>query len=336
MPQANHQLGDGSLRLLQRAPGLGQVEFRDRAALEARLDDRQRLALDCHVLLGVLDPLLGDAHLRVGRRHLAQEGDQHVVIVLDRGVQAGGVRFDRPPEPAPEIEFPAQVEPQVPLTVPPLESWESNARQATGWEAKLQNVVGRVLAEPVPLEVPGRRLRLRQQVPSVDGELRPGLKHAHPRHAQRQVLPVGAADQGVEHRVVEDGPPFAQVVRVRSHALVRGVDPVTGHRGVRLAVVGADLESVLNIFLEGGTPAERSRQAHQPGEVKGKGFQDPSDAFFGSTNVGEPGRVSAGRCRPGAAARLVHRRVQRAGSHRATSRGVTAGTTDLIGISCAN
>src|SRR5260370_6628535 len=62
----------------------------------------------------------------------------------------------------------------------------------------------------------------------------PAPTHAAPTPPRSAPAPLRRhADEVVEHRVVEDGPPFAQVVRVRSHALVRGVDPVTGHCGSR-------------------------------------------------------------------------------------------------------
>ncbi len=78
----------------------------------------KRLALQGDVLLGVLDSLLGRAIGHVIRRHVAQERDQHVVVVLDRGIQGRGIGFDGPPQAAPEVDLPTEVEPVVPLPVP--------------------------------------------------------------------------------------------------------------------------------------------------------------------------------------------------------------------------
>jgi len=97
-----------------------QVERRGRPGIEARLDDLQGLPLHAHVVPGVRDALLVSSILRVIRGHVAQQGNQGGVVVLDRGVQAVGVIFDRPPEPAPEVEFPGQVEPVIPQAEEPL------------------------------------------------------------------------------------------------------------------------------------------------------------------------------------------------------------------------
>ena len=106
LAQGNFQLRDAGLGLLQRAPRLVHVELADDADLQLSFDDLQRLALQGDVLLGVLDSLLGRAIRHIIRRHVAQERDQHVVVVLDRGIQGGGIGFDGPPQAAPEVESP--------------------------------------------------------------------------------------------------------------------------------------------------------------------------------------------------------------------------------------
>ena len=53
---------------------------------------------------------MGYAELHVIGRNVAEQGDQYVVIVLDRGIQVGTGAFNRAAEAAPEIEFPGQVE----------------------------------------------------------------------------------------------------------------------------------------------------------------------------------------------------------------------------------
>ena len=96
---------------------LVHVEFADDADLELSFDDPQGLALEIDVFRGVLDSLLGRAVRHVVRRHIAQERDQHVVVIINRGVQAGRIGLDGPPQAAPEVQFPTQVEPVVPLRV---------------------------------------------------------------------------------------------------------------------------------------------------------------------------------------------------------------------------
>ena len=96
----------------------------------------KRLALQGDVLLGVLDSLLGRAIRHIIRRHVAQERDQHVVVVLDRGIQGGGIGFDGPPQAAPEVELPAEVEPVVPLVIPPFRRWLDEF--ATFWLSTLR------------------------------------------------------------------------------------------------------------------------------------------------------------------------------------------------------
>ena len=117
LPKIDLELGDLGLGLLQVAPGLDDVELAGRARLESGFGDPQRLTLDLHVELGVSDPLLDDAHLRVVRRHVPQQGDQHVVVIFDRGVQAVVGRFDGAAEPAPEVELPREREPVRPRRV---------------------------------------------------------------------------------------------------------------------------------------------------------------------------------------------------------------------------
>ena len=71
-----------------------------------------------------------------------------------------------------------------------------------------------------------RLLRLREEVADGDGLLGARLQHPAAGLAQRQVLEVCVADKRIEHRVVEDRPPPAQVVVLIPDAHVGGVDPV--------------------------------------------------------------------------------------------------------------
>jgi hypothetical protein len=54
-------------------------------------------------------------------------------------------------------------------------------------------------------------LLLRPQVRHGDAQHGPRLEYPQARDLERQVLPVGVLDEPVENRVLEDGPPLAQV-----------------------------------------------------------------------------------------------------------------------------
>ena len=56
--------------------------------------DLRRPALDADVLARVGELLLGDAILHVGGRQVADQGDHHVVVIVDRRLDEVGRRFD--------------------------------------------------------------------------------------------------------------------------------------------------------------------------------------------------------------------------------------------------
>src|SRR5262249_26980217 len=114
--QADLQLRDLCLRLRQEAAGLPRVHARLDLELHAGFDLLQGLCLQSRVLPGVLDALLEGAYLDIVRGHIAQQRDQHVVVVIDGGVQVGAGRFNGAAEAAPEVELPGEIEPEVPLT----------------------------------------------------------------------------------------------------------------------------------------------------------------------------------------------------------------------------
>src|SRR5271166_5596654 len=154
LPEADLQLGDLALGLLQGTPGLEHVQLSRRAGLIARFGELQRLTLQFHVGPGVRDSLLEGAHLRVISCHVAQQGDQHVIVILDRGVQAVVGRFNGTAEPAPEVELPGEGEPVSPLRV---------ERRAD------VRAVGNCRAARVAPVVACRLLRLREEVADGDG-----------------------------------------------------------------------------------------------------------------------------------------------------------------------
>ena len=87
LPQADFQFGDAGLGLGEGASRLVDVEFARGAGFEAGFDDRQRLSLQLDVVAGVVDLLLERAELHVVRGDVAQERDQHVVVIGDRGAE---------------------------------------------------------------------------------------------------------------------------------------------------------------------------------------------------------------------------------------------------------
>ena len=176
--------------------------------------------------------------LHVVGGHVAQQRDQHVVVVLDRGVQAGVGRLDGPAERAPEVEFPRETEALVPLTVVAL-------------DAESVGAVGNFSTEGFALVAGLRGLRLRQQIADGLAAQRPRLQHAPAGlSATSGVLLIAQANELVEHGIVEDRPPFAQVVGILAHPRIVGVDPVAGDRRSRLGVLRADFEAVLDVVPE--------------------------------------------------------------------------------------
>ena len=71
-------LEDHALRGCLAALGILQ----DIKGLAAEVDARDRVALQLRVFAGVVDAFLGNAQIHVSGRHLAQQGDQHVVVVV--------------------------------------------------------------------------------------------------------------------------------------------------------------------------------------------------------------------------------------------------------------
>ena len=70
---------------------------------------------DGHVLPQIAEPFLVGADLDVVGGHVAQQRDEHLVVIGHRGVEVVVGRRDGAAEPAPKIELPGQVEAEVPL-----------------------------------------------------------------------------------------------------------------------------------------------------------------------------------------------------------------------------
>ena len=79
------------------------------------MDDLQDVPLQFHVMPGQLDLFLVLAHLDVVRGHVAQQGDQDGVVVLHRVVDLGLGGQHGTAELSPEVQFPGQIEAEVPL-----------------------------------------------------------------------------------------------------------------------------------------------------------------------------------------------------------------------------
>ena len=239
LPLVDLQLRNRGLGLLQGACGLIQVQFGlAEARLVALLDELQHLALQGRVGLQQGDPLLVGANLHVIDGHVAQQRDQHVVVVGHGGVQIVVGRGNRPAEPPPEIEFPTEGEAIVPLVH-----------------------VGRggIVVDP-PIIAKGVLL-LGKDFAHRHLTQRSGLKHAEARLLQRQVLSIRTVHQIVELGILEDRPPVLLDVRIIVAAEVGLVDPVLGHGGRGLAVVGAHLEAVVDVVVDARAAARRTYES---------------------------------------------------------------------------
>jgi hypothetical protein len=78
--------------------------------VEARFSDFESAFLEFDVAAHQLEAPLEAARLHAVRRHLGQQDDDGVVVVLHGGIQPGVGRLDRATVAAPEIEFPGSVE----------------------------------------------------------------------------------------------------------------------------------------------------------------------------------------------------------------------------------
>ena len=127
---------------------------------------------------------------------------------------------------------------------------------------------GHVGVEVDPGVRPDRLLGLGEDVAHGDRLAGPGLEDPRARDPQGRVLLVGRHDQGVERGIAEDLPPVLQVVVL--HAGIVRLDPFRGHGRRRPAVVGPDLETVVNPLPGAGRDAaaieqDRDHQAGQRG-----------------------------------------------------------------------
>ena len=189
--QAGLQRRDRRLGPQQLGARLEHVELSDIAAAEPGLGDLNRTLLDGDIFARDLELRLRVADGDVGVRDLRDEQHQRVVVAGDGGQQVGVGGFDRAPELAPEIEFPADAGADVIFPI----------AQVSGRR------VGGVLA--------GRRighaavclLDLRVEVAHCNPQLRARLQHLQACDLQAVVVLIGDLDQLAEDRVAESFPP---------------------------------------------------------------------------------------------------------------------------------
>ena len=163
LPAQRLQRRDDRLGLRQVRLALGHVEPRRRPVLKLEIGQAQALALVVDVLPGVLQPLFGRAEIRVLLGNFGQQQNQHVVVVLNRGVQSCVGRLDGSAKPAPEIEFPGKAGSHGPFVV--IQHWRRG---------------GRILAYVRPHVVAKGLLRLREQLSNSDAPLGAGFENRRP------------------------------------------------------------------------------------------------------------------------------------------------------------
>ena len=104
----------------------------------------------------------------------------------------------------------------------------------------------------------GRLLGLGEDVAHGDRLAGPGLEDPRARNPQGRVLLVSRHNQGVERGIPEDLPPVLQMV-VLDAGIIR-LDPFRSHGCRRPAVVGPDLEAIVNPLPGAGHDASAIEQ----------------------------------------------------------------------------
>src|SRR5262249_54140000 len=128
-------------------------------------------------------------------RDIRRQNDQRAVVVRERGQQTGFGRLNVAPDPSPEIELPAGLDPD--LGLPPL---ERTAPPADGTRR-------RALAGPEVLDGANGLLRLREYATGGDPQLGSDLEDPHTSLPEREVVAVRPLDQAIQDRIVEGCPP---------------------------------------------------------------------------------------------------------------------------------
>ncbi len=197
--------------------------------------------MDFDVLPSVVEPLFERTVFDIGRRHVADQGHQDVVVVLNRGVQVGVGRLDVPAKTAPDVQLPRRVKTDVPQV---RSAGDANPPQV---RRKILEAAaaGRVAADLGTLVLAEELLLLSKEVAAGDSQFSSGFHHPQGRDAQRQVLLVRHLDQHLQRGVVQDRPPLAVIGRLADHLRIVRVNPPLGHLRRRPPVIGADLQALV-------------------------------------------------------------------------------------------
>ena len=206
------------------------------------------------------------------RGHVAQQGDQDVVVVEHGGIEAGVGGLDGPAEFAPEIELPGKIEASGPGAEKPVRANAGGTRFG-GFRA---NLIARIASRGV--------LCLREELTDGDTRLSASLQNPFARLARCKILLVGGANQIVEHGVAKDRPPFTRSSSVPLYVRVGGVDPIHGHRRRRGAEAGPDLKAIVDIVRDCRAAAKRHRD--------GQHAYTTDEQFF-RCHVGQPFQADA-------------------------------------------
>ena len=201
------------------------------------IDELQHVLLHPDDVLQQPDPLFGRPIANVIARHVAQQRHEHGVVIFHRRVQRRFRRLNCAAEPAPEVEFPGQIETEVPLT-----------------EERIAHAEPRVSAVG--------RLQLREEAADRKGELCPRGQNSEPGLAQRQILLIRLLNEPVERRVVELFPPVGEVIRftIPPHPRVARLDPLLGHRRRWPTIIRTDLEPIAHVLERPGATRRLQRE----------------------------------------------------------------------------
>ena len=194
LPQADFQGRDRGLGRRQSALLLINVQSVDRPGGEAGLHDIERLALQFRIRLGQLDPLLGLPHRDVVLCRVGQQSHEHGIVIFHRPFQLRIGALHLAAIRSPKVQLPGQVEAHVPIVA-----------QREGGTARAGITAGDVLI-------------LREELALSDGKLVAGLKDPRTVFLQVDVLARGNVRSSRRARVVERGPPAAQVGGVAADA----------------------------------------------------------------------------------------------------------------------
>ena len=163
------------------------IQFGLIAALEQTLRDLQAALLQGGILVGDAQTLFNDADRAIGGGYLRRHEHLHIVVLGNTGQVAGIGGLDAAPEFAPEINFPADIQPD-----------------AVGGERRVGSF-GLML--PDPQDLAGKLLQLRIKGTAGDAQLSAGFHDAQAGGPNAGVEALRFGNQLVERWIVEIAPP---------------------------------------------------------------------------------------------------------------------------------